>query len=202
MEGSMFYWILWSIWVYLTFIVNKQNPYRLYLSIVLLLVIILSHFQLRIANYEITASGMFMLGLSYIVLSKERNWVLLYSYICSFIITMAYAAFNLFEIFDPIWILFDKKWMMGICFCYLAVLLQKTLKGRLLIVVSGTIQGEIIYAYFLSSFEFSYPITSLAYLDVCALISVLLVGWSCLENMGAILQSHFSFLEKGKQKSS
>ncbi|OLS40226.1 hypothetical protein [Bacillus sp. MRMR6] len=202
MEGSMFYWILWVFWVYLTFMFNKKNHQRLNLSVIILLIIILSDFQIKLGDFEITASGVFMLLLSYIILSKEKNWSLLYIYLCSVIITLAYAAFNLFEIFDPIWIIFQKEWMMGVSFCYLAVLLQKTLKGRLLIIVCGTIQGEIVYAYFLSRLQFPYPVSSLAYLDVWALITALLLVWSLLENTGAFLQNHFSFMEKQKQKSS
>jgi hypothetical protein len=83
----------------------------------------------------------------------------------------------------------------------LAILLQKTLKGRLLIIVCGTMQGEIVFAYFLKRFQFSYPIGTLAYLDVCVLISTLLLGWSFLENAGTILQNHFRFSQKGKQNS-
>ncbi|MEW9049814.1 MAG: hypothetical protein AB2392_01560 [Neobacillus sp.] len=202
MEGSMFYWVLWVLWVYLTFMANKENNHRLNLSVIILLIIILSNFQLRLGFFEITASGLFMLLLSYIILSKEKNWSLIYIYLCTVIITLAYAAFNLFEIFDPIWIIFQKEWMMGISFCYLAVLLQKTLKGRLLVIVCGTMQGEIVYSYFLSRLEFSYPISSLEYLDVWALITVLLLVWSLLENTGTILQNHFNFMEKQKQKSS
>jgi hypothetical protein len=198
----MFYWILWVSWVYLTFMVNKQNHHRLNLSIIILLIIILSNFQIKLGDFEITASGLFMLFLSYIVLSKEKNWSLLYIYLCSVIITLAYAAFSLFEIFDPIWIIFQKEWMMGVSFCYLGVLLQKTLKGRLLVIVCGTMQGEIVYSYFLNRLEFSYPISSLAYLDVWALITALLLAWSFLENTGAFLQNHFSYMEKQKQKSS
>lgn len=91
---------------------------------------------------------------------------------------------------------------MGICFSILAILLHKTLSGRLLIIVSGTMQGEVLYGYYLTKFNFSYPIGTLAYLDVCALISLLLISWSILENASTIFQNHIHLFEKGKQKSS
>lgn len=202
MEGSLFFWIFWFFWVYLTFFLNKQNPLRLKLAAGILIIIILSNVHFSVGSYDIYASGLLMLLLSYFILSKEKLGSLLYLFICSFIITISYVTFHLFEIFDPIWIIFQKEWMMGICFSYLAILLQKTLKGRLLIMVSGTMQGEILYAYFLNKFQFQYPIGTFEYLDVCSLISLLLVSWSFLENASSIFQNHISFFEKGKQKSS
>jgi hypothetical protein len=202
MEGSMFYWILWVFWVYVTFFMNKQNSYRPKLAAVILVLITLSNVHFVFKSFEFYASGLFMLLLSYIIFSKKKLGLLLYAFICSFIVTIAYVTFNLFVIYDPVWVIFKKEWMMGICFSCLAIFLQTSLKDRLLIIVSGTMQGEILYAFYLSKFEFSYPIGSIGYLDVFSLITILLVSWSILENAGPYFQNHFHFLEKGKQKSS
>ncbi|MDM5331212.1 hypothetical protein [Neobacillus sp. CF12] len=202
MEGSMFYWILWVFWVSITFFMNKQNPYRTKVAIGLLMVIILSNVHFMVGSFQFYASGIFMLLLSFIILGKKKLGPLLYAFICSFIITISYVTFNLFVIYDPIWVIFQKEWMMGICMGCLAIFLQKSLKDRLLIIVSGTMQGEILYAFYLSKFEFSYPIGTIAYLDVTSLVILLLVSWSILENAGTFFQNHFHFLEKGKQKTS
>ncbi len=202
MEGSMFYWIVWLFWVYITFFMNKQNPYRTKLASVILILIILSNVRFMFMSFEFFASGLFMLLSSYIILSKKKLGSLLYAFICSFIVTIAYVTFNLFVIFDPVWVIFQKEWMMGICFSCLAILLQTSLKDRLLMIVSGTMQGEVLYAFYLSKFEFSNPIGTMAYLDAVSLITILLVSWSMLENAGTFFQKHFDFLEKGKQKSS
>ncbi|MCM2531819.1 hypothetical protein NDK43_04695 [Neobacillus pocheonensis] len=202
MEGAMFYLISWSFWVYLTFIFKKQNPYRLKLTAAVLMVIILSNLHFTVGSDEVFDSGLFLLLMSYLFISKEKRGAMTYFFICSFIVSIAYVTFHLFEIFDPIWVIFKKEWMMGICFGYLAILLQKTLKGRLLIIVSGTMQGEFLYAFILSKYQFPYSIGDFAYLDVCSLTSALLVGWFCIENAGSFFQTHFNFIEKGKQKSS
>ncbi|MEH7176693.1 YphA family membrane protein [Neobacillus vireti] len=202
MEGSLFYWVLWLFWVYITFFMDKQNRYRTKLAVVTLLVIILSNVHFVAAGFEFYASGLFLLILSYLILSKKKLGSLLYSFICSFILTISYVTFNLFVIYDPVWVIFQKEWMMGICFSILAILLQTTLKGRLLIFTSGTMHGEIFYAIYLNKFEFSYPVGTIAYLDVFALTVLLLVSWSILENAGIYYQNHLQFLAKGKQKSS
>ncbi|SDM45951.1 hypothetical protein [Bacillus sp. OK048] len=202
MEGSLFYWILWSFWVYITFVMDKSNRHRSALAACILVVIILSNTHFMVAGFEYYAGGLFLLILSYIILSKKKLGSLLYAFICSFILTISYVTFNLFVIYDPIWVIFEKEWMMGICFSCLAIFLQTSLKERMLIFVSGTMQGEILYAYYLRKFELSYPIGTVAYLDVSALTILLLVSWSILENAGPFFQNHFHFFEKGKQKSS
>jgi hypothetical protein len=151
---------------------------------------------------EIYASGVFLLAISYYLIGRQKPGAIIYFFICSFIVTIAYVTFHLFEIFDPIWIVFKKEWMMGIGFTILALLLQKNLLGRLLIIISGTMQGEILYAYILSRYPFPYTISSPAYLDVCFLISALLVGWCSLENAGSFFGNHVNLFGKVKQKSS
>ena len=202
MSGLMFYWISWSFWVYLTFLADKKNLYRRKLSAIILIVLLLSNFQFNLGEFDIHASGLFLLMICYLFISQEKRGAIFYFFICSLIVSIGYVTFHLFEIFDPVWIIFKKEWMMGICFGYLAILLQKTLKGRLLITICGTMQGEFLYAYTLSKFPFPYEISGFEYLDACALISALLVGWSAIENASTFIQTHYHFFEKEKQKSS
>lgn len=201
-EGEIFYWTCWAFWIYLTFLLEKQNPYRIKLAASVLIVLILSNIQIKVSVFEIQASGLFILGISYLFISQEKRTAIIYYFICAVIISITYVTFHLFEIFDPIWIIFKKEWMMGIVLWYLAILLQKTLKGRLLILFAGAMQGEILYALILNKFQFPYLIGAYASLDVCSLTALLLVGWSALENVGTVMQSYFHFFEKGKQKSS
>ena len=201
-EGEIFYWTCWVFWIYLTFLLEKQNPYRIKLAAIVLIVLILSNIQIKVSVFEIQASGLFILGISYLFISQEKRTAIIYYFICAVIISITYVTFHLFEIFDPIWIIFKKEWMMGIVLWYLAILLQKTLKGRLLILFAGAMQGEILYALILNKFQFPYLIGAYASLDVCSLTALLLVGWSALENVGTVMQNYFHFFEKGKQKSS
>jgi cbb3-type cytochrome oxidase subunit 3 len=188
--------------VFLTFLLNRNNPYRLKLSVIVLITISLSELHYSLGNDQLYASGFFLLMVTYFLFSREKRSTMIYLFICSFIVSISYVSFHLFEIYDPIWIIINKQWMIGIFLGYLAILLQKTLKGRLFIIISGTMQGEILYAYILSKYHFPYSIGGFDYLDVFSLISVLLVGWSCFENAGTLFQNHFNFIEKEKQKSS
>lgn len=201
MDGSLFYWILWSLWVYLTFIMDKKHPLRFGMSACILVIITLSDVHFTVGNYDVNASGVFILVLSYIILSKEKNGALLYTIICSIIVTISYVTFHLFELFDPVWIIFPKIWMMSIGLLILGILLQNSLKGRLLVIICGTMHGEICYALFLQRFQFSQPIAALPYLDICVVVTLLLLVWGFLENSGTILQNQVHFSNKSKHKS-
>lgn len=203
MEGSMFFWFCWLYWIYLTFLLDKQNRYRLKLSAAILVIIILSNVHFKVLGFDIYLGSLSLLLCSYCLIGRSRRSSIFYFFICSFIITIAYVTFHLFEIFDPIWIIFKDDWMISICICILSILLQSNLRGRILIAISGTMQGEFLYAYILSKYSNPYPIGSLAYLDVCLLISAFLVVWSCLENAGAFFGNHvgvFSNINKNHQK--
>jgi hypothetical protein len=201
-EGSVFYWVCWSVWVIFTFIINKQNPYRLKITAFILVLLILANFHCTIAGFNFNMGGLFLLFLSYSLTYKKQVKTITYFFICSFIVTIAYVSFRLFEISDPVWIIFNKDWMIGIICCFLAILLQKRLKDRLLIIASGTMQGEILYGYMLDKYDFSYLIGSLDYLDIFSCSAVLLIGWSCLENASFYFENNFNIGQKGKQKSS
>jgi hypothetical protein len=202
MEGSIFLWIVWTFWVYLTFILKKKHTYRLPLSAAVLMVIILANFHLTIRGFDFYAGGLFLLIISYLSLYKTTKRMMFYYFICSMTITIAYSAFRLFEIFDPAWLIFNKKLMMGIFIGYITVLLQKTLRGRLFIMISGTMQGEILYAFILNKHHFPYPIGSFEYLDVFSLTMALLTGWSCLETASLFFEKYIQSGQKDKQKSS
>ncbi len=202
MEGAVFYWVFWAIWVYVTFILDRQNPYRLKLAGIVLIAIIFSNSHFTFGRFEVAWSGLFLLLFAYSFLANEKYRVIIYHSICSLIVSIAYVSFHLFEIFDPVWIIFKKEWMISIGMSCLTIVLQKKVKGRLVIALSGTMQGEFLTAYILNKLQIPYSIAGFAYLDVCSLITALLVCWSILENASSFLQSHFPFLERTRQKSS
>lgn len=202
LEGSMFYWICWFFWIYLTFILHKNNPYRLKLSAAVLILIILAGEHFTFMGLNIYLGGLFLLLLSYSTLYGEKSRRVAYFFICSLIVSIATVTFHLFTLLDPVWIVFHQNWVIGVGISYIAILLQKTPKGRFTVMISGTMQGEFLYGYILKNYHFPYEIGSLPYLDACALTMLLLVCWSSLENAAAYFEQHFNIHQKGKQKSS
>lgn len=200
MEGLFFYWISWMVWIMATFFMARTNKYRFLLSAWILCLMILSSLTLNILNYEIGTSGFFLLVSLYIFTGRLKKLSKLYFLFCTFILMMAYVTFHLFELFDPVWVIFSREWMLSILMVYMAVLLQKNRMLRLPLILLGGIQGEFLYAFILKPFSFPYTIGSLAFLDIMSISISISALWIAVHWMVKYIEANFKHFEREKQK--
>ena len=113
MEGLYFYWLAWIGWIWVTFIMDKKNPARIKVAIWLLAVIFTAPYKVNILSYDIYLSAFTIVLFLFIETKRLKPGAFLYSFISSFIIMLAYTSFLLFELFDPVWVLFDRKIMIA-----------------------------------------------------------------------------------------
>lgn len=202
MEGIIFYWISWSIWISATFLMSKNNPIRTRLAVYVLILIIISNFQFQLGDFQLYGSGIYILLVAYASLRQERKRMILYLSVCSIIVAASYSSFHLYELFDPVWLFMKREWMLGILLCYLSVLMQKKLKFRVIIVMTGAVQGDILNALLLNRHSLPYAIGGFSFLDVCATACSLIFLWSLFENSSKYFEQYLPLHEKGNQKSS
>ncbi|HAQ08428.1 MAG TPA: hypothetical protein DCR24_13260 [Bacillus bacterium] len=183
MEGLFFYWLSWIGWTWATFIMDKKNPARIKIAIWLLAVIMTAPYKVNVFMYEIHLSA-FAIGFFLFAETKRmRAGAFLYSFISAFIIMLAYTSFLLFELFDPVWVLFDRKIMIAAAGVYLTLLLQKTYYNRGISLISGLLQGEILFSTILQKYNFPYSVSSLAFLDILIISLAMLLTWSAIETL-------------------
>ncbi|MCU9613720.1 hypothetical protein OEV98_09115 [Caldibacillus lycopersici] len=190
MEGFLFFWIAWSGWIISTFILDKQNKYRLKIAATLLIVIILSDIHISIVSFHISLAAIFLLVVGYLYFIKKTFWFLLYTTIRIITITLAGASFLLMALYDPVWVIFDLAWLQSILFTILALVLFKKYEERIFSTIIGLIQADIIYSYLLKPFDIQYPIGSFAYFDGIALTCLFITTWYGLEHLQAIFQKN------------
>ncbi|MCH1624763.1 YphA family membrane protein [Ferdinandcohnia quinoae] len=197
MEGAYFYWISWLAWVICTFFMNKGKQ-RTNIAILLLLLIILSPHYIDIGNTKLNVNLIIILLFCYKELSVKTMKQQLYIFICVFTISMAYGSFQLFELFDPVWLLFDRKWMFSVILIYITLMIFKDIKSRIIGLLIGAIQGDILFGFVLSKLQFQYVIGSFVFLDVAAISAFIIIMWTGLEE----LFKHFDLLfqKNSKQK--
>jgi hypothetical protein len=201
MEGIYFYWLAWMAWIWATFFMDKSNPSRLKLAAVLLAVIITSSYYADVFVFKVNYTAFAIAIFLFYETKKKKLPEFLYLFVSSFIIMLAYTSFLLFELFDPVWILFDRKIMLASCGFYLSVLLYKKTSHRFLSLAGGFLQGEILYAAVLWKFHFPYTISSLAFLDILFISGSLLFAWSAIETMiSAMSRSTISQAEGEEHK--
>ncbi|KAF0818821.1 putative membrane protein [Bacillus sp. ZZV12-4809] len=200
MEGIIFYWISWMVWIIATFFMDRTNKYRFLLSAWILLFIMLSPWTINIFNFKTGMAGLFLLVSLYVYAGRLKGRSKLYFLFCTFILMMAYVTFHLFELFDPVWVMFSRKWMLSVLLVYMAVLLQKNRMLRLPLILLGGIQGEVLYAIIIKSFSFPYTIGSLAFLDIMAISISISALWIAVHWAVKYIEANFKHLEREKQK--
>ncbi|WP_078546053.1 YphA family membrane protein [Litchfieldia alkalitelluris] len=181
MEGLYFYWIAWIAWTYATFILEK-NRLRILFSAFILIVIILSPYQFVFSTFNVNAVHLLILAISFILIAKKTMIQKVYLLICSLTITIAYVSFQLFELFDPIWLFLDRKWMLAFVLVYLSLMLAKGRKSKVMSLLIGSCQGELLYGFVINKFRFNYEIGSLVFLDVLSISLLIVFIWLKLES--------------------
>lgn len=201
MDGTFFYWIAWFFWIITTFFMKKSRN-RIVYTVIVLLLIIFSNKVIEIDVFKINVSLLITLLSCYILLAlftgKNNYKKVVYLLVSTLTITTAYVSFHLFELFDPIWVVFNRTIMLVFCLVYLTLLLIKDRKKRVLCMMIGTCQGELLYAFILKNFPFEYEIGDLAFFDVMAISVFTLFIWSALETTIHYFDTYFQKTTKEK----
>ncbi|WP_078380163.1 YphA family membrane protein [Sutcliffiella halmapala] len=197
-EGLYFYFLSWVSWIVVMFFFAKSTQ-RFLLSICLLLVIAGSNSYISIVDFQVSVSYIVLASTAVILLVKilKKQYLLHYFSICT--IALAYVCFKLFEIFDPIWIIFNRTWMLSFILLYLALLLFKSSENRYAFLLAGLILGELLAIFVLNNvFQYSV-IGSFEFLDVFAMSFAGLSMWVVFESITVYLDSIIQKRVKEKQ---
>lgn len=198
LEGIYFYWFAWIGWVILTFF-SKKTSKRTFFAFVILLMLTFSTRIISVGVIEFNVTFFIGLFTSYVILSKVSFIRQLYFTLASLTITIAYVSFHLFELFDPVWLVFERQWMLGIIMAYLTLMLVKEPLLRMAVVFSGIGQGDILYTIILGNFSFPHTIGSLQMLDGLAITLMLLFLWYLFENIAVYFDQAFPKKSKERQ---
>lgn len=200
MEGLFFYWFAWIGWIWTTFLMSKDHFLRFRLSIWLLIMMVLSPYQFLIQGFEIHLSAVVLMVFFIVHTYKLRYMVFGSVCLSAFIIMIGYVSFLLFELYDPVWVIFDRKWMIAFGAMVLSSVLQENIYYRVYALISGMVLGELLYAVLLRNLSFHYPVSSLAFLDLIALMLMLISIWAGFSSFMTTTGNYINY-GKGKQKS-
>lgn len=191
MPGFMFLFITWGIWVITTFILDKNEPLRLPVAMVTLLLIILHPISFNIYSFHITASSIPLLFTAYLSIAQATFLKKIYLFFSVMIIMFGYAGFYLLELYDPVWVLMDRKILLsGGLFIIGWALYPSSILYRYAVIAIGTLQGEVFLSVFLSKWKMPYTIGSKDYLDTFALtVAVLLAAHASGKLLAAVKKS-------------
>ncbi|HHW35957.1 MAG TPA: hypothetical protein GXX18_01430 [Bacillales bacterium] len=196
MEGIFFYWFGWIGWIITTFFMKKSKV-RTAVSFILLLLIIAGDHTYHLTGYSVHAPFILIFLFSLVFMTKTKGFMQLYYLICSLIISIGYVCFCLFELFDPIWLFFDRKWMLSFVILYLILMLVKDPTHRLAVVLIGICNGELLYSMILTKFFGEIEIGNFVFLDALAFTIFFILIWNSLEKIAQFFEAN---IHKGKAR--
>lgn len=199
MDGALFYWVAWISWVISTFFM-KKTKLRLNVSACMLILLILTAHSFTIENLTINIGLLFLLLVGYVIILPKSVFKLLYFYLTTLIITLLYVSFHIFSLIDPIWLLFDAKWMLAIGLVYFVIILQTKIKDRVFVLILGTCHGEILYGLIIGQYHFPIHIGSIVFFDFLSVCFILIQSWYSFETISRNFESYIqkNFKEKSK----
>jgi hypothetical protein len=200
MDGLLFYWIFWMGWIITTFLYPKNHKDRKIIAACLLISIMLSTINISIGIFQITGTGVFMIGIAYFFVSRLPINQLLYLLLSSFILMLVTICFHLYELFDPVWLFMRRDWLLAITLTCVTLLLIQNRKQRIMAMIIGSIHGELFFSSILTKYSFSYPTATLSSLDSIALTISILICWNLFEQVASSFEKYFHSIEKEKQK--
>lgn len=80
--------------------------------------------------------------ISFLGIAFYSIWKKIYALLSALIIAMLYASFHLLEMYDPIWIVMDRTWMLSGILVYASILLHRDRVLRLCSLYAGALQGR------------------------------------------------------------
>ncbi|WP_126051059.1 YphA family membrane protein [Siminovitchia acidinfaciens] len=170
MPGLLFLFVAWGIWIIATFILDKRDPIRIYAALLSLLLIILQPISFTFYSLNVSASSFLLIFSAYLSIYRGSFFKKIYLFFSVMIIMLGYAGFFLLELYDPVWVILDRKILLsGGLFIISWALYPSSLLYRYSAVVIGSLQGEVFLSIFLSKWKMPYTIGSADYLDVFAL---------------------------------
>jgi hypothetical protein len=172
-EGILFYAIAWCGWIIETFFMDKSVE-RTWRAFFILVLIISSCSYITVASLQISASCIFLVVGVLWQLSSKGWWSAFYLILCAGSLGMLYAVFHIIEIYDPVWIVIERTWLLSALLVYIICLIARQTGTRILVLCFGGVLGELLLGIFLYPIGFHQEIGSPGFLDViaCAFASI------------------------------
>lgn len=200
MEGILFFWFAWMLWLIPTFFMEKENRNRLKYASILMFAMILYPYHFSIMGLEVSVLIAVQLMTAFLYTSKLKLSKQLYIVLTSFMTVLAYCSFQLLSILDPVWLLIDKGVLLSAMLVILSIVLHRTIASQILMMIIGSSVGEILYGYMLHYYNMDIGIGTPAFFDSLLLCIASITALNIAKTFLAKWEQQIYLIEKEKQK--
>ncbi|GIN56491.1 hypothetical protein [Lederbergia ruris] len=179
MPGSIFLLFVWIIWIFATFLMDKQEEHRWKIALFALVMIICLPLKISFNGFMMSGQGLIVLIACYMIMVKlsfKKQFILLISI---FSLLLGYTGLRLFELYDPILMIVDRKILLAFLLIVVSYFVFPfNFLERVLLVCLGVLQGEFLLALILSKWRIPYLIGSLEVFDILSItIFTMMIGF-------------------------
>ncbi|WP_409298055.1 hypothetical protein V1498_07900 [Peribacillus sp. SCS-26] len=199
-DGIFFLWIAWMSVIVVCFFMTSKNSSRTLLLFTLLGGITLSPYTVPIGGIPAGAAGL-LFALAAGLGVKHLKFLDL----CSFMmraatVSAAYGSLSLLLFLDPVWLIWDRDWMLAIVSAAINIILYSDMKKRAAALILGLVFGDIILNVLFGSLGMPRELLSKSWLDMTAGSFILIALWSSMERSSRILQAFLQTKNMPKEK--
>lgn len=168
-NGLLFFYFFWILWIITTFFIPKSRK-RTLLTVFILLCLCFANSYIYLSvqvsvTYIILFSGLIILQ------TKQSN--MLYHFMCTFTISIGYAAMLLWEANTTIWLFTSREILIPSVVVCISLFLMDGFYNRIICGLLGLCIGELIFKTILYFLSFKQIIGGMAFLDIASVTIIL-----------------------------
>ncbi|MFC0523139.1 hypothetical protein ACFFGV_05955 [Pontibacillus salicampi] len=167
MDGVIFLYIHWLLWVIYTFFVQRTKK-RLSISAFLLISILAFGLDVPVGKYTINGSALIIFGYSFLILARSQKQIV--SACMSLAVAIAYCGALFFESVSPIWIIGPRLWMLSFLAFALVYFMSRFTMTRIGIWGIGAVFGETLFTTYINELGYEKIIGNPMFLDIYAVV--------------------------------
>ncbi|NGP43695.1 hypothetical protein G4V62_01465 [Bacillaceae bacterium SIJ1] len=170
-------WLAWLVWLYMTFFAERSAR-RTRVAASVLSAIILSALEVPFFyENQVNAGFVFVGWLGFWHIFNNAGGSLLRRFFSMLTCAFCFAFFELFLLYDPVWTVLDKQWLVGSILFFLTLLLAKRTIDRLSYIAGGMVQGAFLVMLVLKKVNMSYMLGTMIQADILVVVLLLHGGW-------------------------
>ncbi|MCT2537399.1 hypothetical protein NC661_00405 [Aquibacillus koreensis] len=197
MDGLIFLWVSWLIWIMITFFMGKDNK-RTQLACWILLIIISAGITFTVSSITFSATVSVLYIGALFVLAKSKDWLLqTMKCVC---LVFGYAGLLFWEQISPIWLFAPRLLIITVLGFIILQFLSASFFERCMIWCLGVTTGEIIHGLILNSYGLRESIGDLAFMDVLFIEISFLIIAQFLKELRLRIEILTQMIEKQKKR--
>jgi len=161
-DGLLFFYFFWIFWIIITFFMPKSRK-RTVFAVFILLSLCFANIYI---NVSIQVSFTYLILLFGVILLQTKQPGILYHFICTFTISIGYAALLLWESNTTIWLFTSREILIPSTIVCISHFITYGFYNRLICALFGLCIGELIFKSILYFFSFKQTIGDMEFLDI------------------------------------